>query len=90
MTRGFSERWPRAKFGCFGGGIVAAPILAFVFDPNAGLLMAATALLALGWLALTAPMGEPRSRRRLRVLAGINGVLALACLGVLVIRVLAG
>ncbi len=80
----------RQAFGCFAAAILAAPFLAFALHPALGLLTSTVALSALAWLALTQPSANAEQRRRLRVVAVLNGVLALACLGLLVARLIAG
>jgi multisubunit Na+/H+ antiporter MnhB subunit len=77
----------RRLIGCgFGGAMVAAPFVALLFDLAAGLAVMAIALGATAWLALDAARAaEPGVRRRLRMFAGVNGVVAVVCLVVLIV-----
>lgn len=81
-------RWPRG--GCAALAVVAAPFIAFAYHPNAGLAMAAVALLTVAWLAPQAPAPDARAGRRLRLLAAVNAALAVACLGLLLLRLVGG
>lgn len=74
--------------GCaFTAAMVAAPFLALLYGPTAGLAIAAVALSATAFLAADATRVAPaEARRRLIVAAVLNGGLALACLAVLTIR----
>jgi len=67
--------------------MVVAPFLALLFDVAAGLAVMAAGLGATAYLAGDAARtAEEVQRRRLRWLAVVNGVLAMGCLVVLVIR----
>jgi len=52
--------------------------------------MAAVALLTVAWLAPQAPAPDARAGRRLRLLAAVNAALAVACLGLLLLRLVGG
>jgi hypothetical protein len=68
--------------------MVTAPFLALLFDVAAGLAVMAIGLGATAYLAAEAAgRAEPETRRRLRGFAVVNGVLAVACVVVLVARV---
>ena len=73
--------------GCvFAGAILVAPFLALLFDPVAGLLVMTLALAATAFLAGDAARAATApARRRLLVLAAVNGVLALGCVAALVL-----
>lgn len=67
--------------------MAAAPFLALLYGPTAGLTVATAALAATIALTLDAARTVPRpSRRRLLVAAAVNAALALACLVVLLAR----
>ncbi len=91
--RGFGgeARLPRGRLpGCFlSGAILAAPFLALLYGPSAGLAAAAVGLAATAVLANdAAPGADPTIARRLRLAARFNAALALACLAVLAARLL--
>ncbi len=71
--------------GCLlAGGIVVAPFLALLYDLDAGLAVMALALAATAFLSREAARtGGASVRRRLLVVAAVNGALALVCLVVL-------
>lgn len=74
--------------GClFGGAMAAAPLLALLYGPSAGLVVAAVSLAATAGLTADAAKAVPAAtRRRVLVVAAVNAALALACLAVLVAR----
>ena len=81
-------RGPARLAGCvFVGAILAAPFLALLFDPTAGLLVMTLALAATAFLAGDAARAATApTRRRLSVLVVVNGALALGCVAVLLLR----
>lgn len=71
----------------FAGAMVAAPFLALLYGPTAGLAVATLALAATAALAGDAARGAgPAARRRLVVAAAVNGGLVVACLVAVVVR----
>lgn len=74
--------------GClFGGAVFLAPFLALLYDLTAGLAVMALALGALTVAAYdAAAQADPPKRRQLLTAAALNGMLALLCLLVTVIR----
>jgi hypothetical protein len=77
--------------GCLlAGAILAAPFLALLYDPTAGLAVMALALGATALLAFDAGRRSAGdgARRRLRVAAGVNAALAAACVAAAVARLL--
>ena len=76
----FAARRAR-QVGCvLSGAMVAAPFLALLYHPAAGLTVMALALGTLTGLAMDAARhAEPAARRRLRLVAAINALLGLAC-----------
>jgi hypothetical protein len=79
---------PRWRSGCIPiAAIVVAPFLALYAGLDAGLLVAALALATVGWLGLDAARRlDPDRRGRLRALAAVDLLVALACVAVIVIR----
>jgi hypothetical protein len=79
----------RGLIGClFGGAIVVAPFLALTYGWTEGLAVMVVALTATALLALDAARSAaPEVRQRLTLVAAINGVLAVAGVVVLVVRV---
>jgi hypothetical protein len=79
---------PDRAVGCLLGlAILAAPFLAVLYDLDAGLAVMAVALGAAAYLALQAlPAADATLARRLRLVAGVNAVLAAACLAMLALR----
>jgi hypothetical protein len=79
--------------GCLlGGAILAAPFLALLYDPTAGLAVMAVALGATALLAAGAarrPEVDRERRRRLRLAVGVNAILAAVCGLALVARLVA-
>jgi len=73
--------------GClFGGAMAAAPFLALLYGPTAGLAVATAALAATAALSADAARAAPPAAgRRLRVAAAVNGALAMACLAALLV-----
>jgi len=80
-------RFPRL-LGCFfGGAILVAPFLALLIDLNAGLVVMGCGLTATASLAFEAARSvDADQRKRLRVAASVNGLLAVACLTLLAAR----
>lgn len=78
----------RRLIGCgLGGAMVVAPFLALLFDVAAGLAVMAAGLGATAYLARDAARtAEEGARTRLRWFAVVNGMLAIACVVVLAIR----
>lgn len=75
--------------GCLlGGAIPAAPFLALLYDPAAGLGVMALALGAVAAAANAARSDavDPVQRARLRLAAGLNAALAVACVAALLAR----
>lgn len=71
----------------FAAAMVAAPFIALLYDINAGLAVLTLALLATAFAAHDASQAAtPEMARRLRVLAGVNGVLGLIAAGMLLSR----
>jgi hypothetical protein len=71
----------------FAAAMVLAPFIALLYDINAGLAVLTLALLATAYAAFDAsPAAEPEMARRLRLLAGVNGVLGLLAAGMLLAR----
>jgi hypothetical protein len=81
----------RRGIGCgFGGAMVAAPFLAWVWGAEAAVGVMMIALVATSYLAIDGSRtAEPEIAKRLRVLGLVNGVLAVGGLVVL-IALLAG
>ncbi len=77
--------------GClFGAGVVVAPFLASLYGLNVGLAVMTLALATTTWFgASTARTAAPAVRRRLLPIVFVNGVLAVACLATLLMRLLA-
>jgi len=87
--RGMVARRPdhRRLTGCFVGAIVVAPFLALIFGLNAALLVMAIALSLTTYLVvLGARSVAPAVRGRMVATAILNGVLALLCVIVLIVR----
>jgi hypothetical protein len=83
---GPDQRPPLLGYG-LGLAILAAPFLALLYGLDAGLLVMALALSAVGALAVLAGRSaEPDLRHRLVVVAAVNAVLAFACLVLLLAR----
>ena len=86
LTAGDRER----LLGCsLALAIVAAPFLALLYDLDAALAMTALALGATAALAAQAArsgIGGSALRPRLLTAAAINGLLALTCLVILIVR----
>ena len=74
--------------GCvFGAGVIAAPFLALLYGIEAGLgVMAATLATVTGFGVYAAQHAPPDLRSRLLPVVVLNGVLAVACLLVLLWR----
>lgn len=79
----------RGLIGClFGGAMIAAPFLALTFGLTEGLAVMVVALTATAYLAWDAARAaDSAARRRLLVVAGVNGMLAVAGVVVVVVRV---
>ena len=83
--RGGGGRGERPRFvGCaFGAAILAAPFLALLYGPVAGLTVSTLALAATAYLAFEGARGaEGGARRRLRAAGAVNVVLAAVCAAV--------
>jgi hypothetical protein len=80
----------RGVIGClFAGAMIAAPFLALTYGLTEGLAVMVAALAATAYLAWDAARAAPDEvRRRLNVVAMVNGTLAAGGLIVVVIRVL--
>ena len=78
----------RRVVGCVPAvAILVAPFLALRLGPEAGLAAAVAALVALALFGLgVARQAEPGAGRRLRALAAVNLVLAVACAVTLAVR----
>jgi uncharacterized membrane protein YdjX (TVP38/TMEM64 family) len=64
----------------FGGAMLAAPFLALLYGPAAGLVVSTLALAATAYLAFDAAReAEHADRRRLRAAGAINVLLAAIC-----------
>lgn len=73
----------------FVAAMVVAPFLALFYDLNAGLAVMAAALIATTIVTIDASrVAEPRLRRRLRLLAWVNGAMGLFAAGLLAGRLL--
>ena len=71
----------------FAAAMVVAPFVALLYDINAGLGVLTLALLATAYAAYDASQAaEPDLAKRLRLLAGVNGVLGLVAAGLLLAR----
>lgn len=69
--------------------MIAAPFLALIYDLSAGLAVLAVALIATAVVTIDASrVAEPPLRRRLLVLAGVNGGMGLIAAGLLAARLL--
>jgi hypothetical protein len=79
----------RRLIGCgFAGAMIVAPFLALLFDVAAGLAVMAIGLGATAYLAMEAARATaPKTGRRLRAFAVVNGLLAIVCVIALVVRV---
>lgn len=85
-TDGAGERSPLVGL-LLGLAILAAPFLALLYGFDAGLIVMALALAAVGLLAvLAARTAEAELRQRLLVVAAVNAVLTFACLILLLVR----
>ena len=86
-SAGGSDQRPPLLGYALGLAILAAPFLALLYGLDAGLLVMALALSAVGGLAILAGRSaEPDLRHRLIVVAAVNAALALACLILLLAR----
>jgi hypothetical protein len=83
-----SER-ARGVFGCLmGGAMVVAPFLALTYGLTEGLAVMVAALVASALLAIDAARtAGPAVRRRLLVVAAVNGALAIVGAAVVAARV---
>lgn len=84
-------RWPSGRAeraGCaLAGAMVAAPFLALLYGPDAGLAVAVAALVTTAWLAHDAARRQPETdRRRFVLAAGVNAAFALVLGAVLIAR----
>jgi hypothetical protein len=76
----------RRGVGCgFGGAIVVAPFMAWLWGAEAAVGVMAIALAATSYLAIDASRtAETEFAKRLRVLGLVNGMLGIGCLVVLI------
>ena len=76
------------RSGCLPiAAVLVAPFLALTIDPNLGLLVTTGALAVTTWLSVdTLRRADRDQRRSLFIAAALNALLAVACLVVLLVR----
>jgi hypothetical protein len=88
-VREWGRRGGRASLaGCvFGVGVIAAPFLALLYGIEVGLGVMAVALATVAGFGMQAAQHAPADLRgRLLLAVALNGVLAVVCLVVLLVR----